>query len=55
MCNNAHEYSCRLLEAMDAGLISAENLAIMALQYMGEDDVFDMIRYNELTEIVEAV
>lgn len=55
MCNNAREYTCRLLEAMDAGLISAETIAEMALQYLSEDDVFDMCEANDLTEMLEAV
>lgn len=55
MCNNAREYTCRLLEAMDAGLISAETIAVACLDYLSDTDVEDMIRSNDLQEVVEAV
>ena len=37
------EYTTKLLEMMDEGLISAEAVAEMALAYMSEDDVKDMM------------
>ena len=40
----------RLLEMMDEGLISATALAEMALAYMSEDDVADMMRANDILE-----
>ena len=40
----------RLLEMMDEGLISAQAVAEMALAYMSEDDVADMMRANDLLE-----
>jgi len=40
----------RLLEMMDEGLISAQAIAEMALAYMSEDDVADMMRANDLLE-----
>ena len=40
----------RLLEMMDEGLISAEMVAEMALAYMSEDDVADMMRANDILE-----
>ena len=40
----------RLLEMMDEGLISAEAVAEMALSYMSEDDVADMMRANDILE-----
>ena len=40
----------RLLEMMDEGLISAEAVAEMALAYMSEDDVADMMRANDILE-----
>jgi len=33
---------------MDEGLISAESVAEMALAYMSEDDVADMMRANDI-------
>ena len=40
----------KLLEMMDEGLISAEAVAEMALAYMSEDDVADMMRANDILE-----
>ena len=40
----------RLLEMMDEGLISAQAVAEMALAYMSEDEVADMMRSNDILE-----
>ena len=40
----------KLIEMMDEGLISAEMVAEMALAYMSEDDVADMMRANDILE-----
>jgi len=40
----------RLLEMMDEGLISAQAIAEMALAYMSEADVADMMRSNDILE-----
>jgi len=40
----------RLLEMMDEGLISATAVAEMALAYMSEDDVADMMRANDILD-----
>jgi len=40
----------RLLAMMDEGLISAEVVAEMALAYMSEDDVADMMRSNDILD-----
>lgn len=40
----------RLLEMMDEGLVSAQAVAEMALAYMSEDDVADMMRSNDILE-----
>ena len=40
----------RLLEMMDEGLISAQSVAEMALAYMSEDDVADMMRSNDILD-----
>ena len=40
----------RLLEMMDEGLISASAIAEMALAYMSEDEVADMMRSNDILE-----
>jgi hypothetical protein len=44
------EYTTKLLEMMDEGLISAAAVAEMALAYMSEDDVKDMCRANDLLD-----
>ena len=38
------------LELVDNGLVSAEELLTMALKYMSNDDVEDMLDSNELSE-----
>ena len=40
----------RLLAMMDEGLISAEAVAEMALAYMSEDEVADMMRSNDILD-----
>ena len=42
----------KLLEMMDEGLISAQAIAEMALAYMSEDEVADMMRANDILEDV---
>ena len=44
------EYTTKLLEMMDEGLITAESVAEMALAYMSEDDVKDMCRANDILD-----
>ena len=38
------------LELVENGLVSAEELLTMALKYMSNDDVEDMLDCNELSE-----
>ena len=40
----------KLLEMMDEGLISAAAVAEMALAYMSEDDVAEMMRANDILD-----
>ena len=40
----------KLLDMMDEGLISAQAIAEMALAYMSEDDVADMMRANDILD-----
>jgi hypothetical protein len=44
------EYTSKLIAMMDEGLISAEAVAEMALAYMSEDDVADMMRSNDILD-----
>jgi hypothetical protein len=38
------------LELIDEGMVSAEDMLVMALKYMSTDDVADMLDCNELSE-----
>jgi len=38
------------LELVDNGMVSAEDMLVMALKYMSNDDVEDMLDSNELSE-----
>lgn len=40
----------KLIDMMDEGLISAQAVAEMALAYMSEDDVADMMRSNDILD-----
>jgi hypothetical protein len=40
----------KLIDMMDQGLITAEAVAEMALAYMSEDDVADMMRSNDILD-----
>jgi hypothetical protein len=48
--DDMREYTTKLLEMMDEGLITAESVAEMALAYMSEDDVKDMCRANDILD-----
>ena len=43
----------RLLEMMDEGMITAEAVAEMALAYMSEADVADMMQANDIGDEIE--
>jgi hypothetical protein len=40
----------KLLDMMDEGVISAQAVAEMALSYMSEDEVADMMRSNDILD-----
>ena len=42
------EQTMKLLDMMDEGLIRAEVIVEMCLAYMGENDVADMMRSNDI-------
>ena len=44
------EYTTKLLNMMDEGLISATAVAEMALAYMSEADVEDMMQANDILD-----
>ena len=39
----------RALELVEMGMVSAEDMLVMALKYMSTDDVEDMLDCNELS------
>mgnify|MGYP001327624700 FL=1 len=40
----------KALELVEDGMVSAEDMLVMALKYMSTDDVADMLDCNELSE-----
>jgi hypothetical protein len=44
------DYTVKLMDMMDEGLISAQAVADMCLAYMSEDDVKDMCRANDILD-----
>ena len=44
---NVREYTCKLLDAVDEGLISPRDALAASLTYMSEADVKDMCMVNE--------
>lgn len=43
-------YTTELLNMMDEGLLTPEQVANMCLVFMSEDDVKGMMRYNDIVE-----
>ena len=46
----ARQYTNQLLEMIEDGLLSNESVVNMAMSYMSESDVQDMMQCNELLE-----
>ena len=44
---NPRKYTCRLLEMVDDGILSAADVMHAALLYMSDSDVEDMMRMNQ--------
>ena len=44
------DYRNIALELVENGMVSAEDMLTMALKYMSQDDVEDMLDCNELSE-----
>ena len=51
--SNGRKVTNRLVELMDEGMLSPEQLALMCLGYMSEDDVSDMMRQNDLSDLLD--
>lgn len=47
------DYRIMSMELVDEGVTTFENLALMCLKYMSQDEVEDMLRYNQYDEIME--
>jgi len=48
------EYTNKLLDAIEEGLLSPQAVVEMALTYMSESDVEDMMRVNDLLYYLDA-
>lgn len=48
------EYTSKLLDAIDQGLLSPQSVVEMAVSYMSEDEVHDMMRVNKLLHYLDA-
>ncbi len=48
------EYTSKLLDAIDQGLLTPQAVVEMALTYMSESDVEDMMRVNDLLYYLDA-
>ena len=46
------EWSCKLLEAMDEGILDPKAIAEMAIGFMSEDDVKAMCYANQLRDVL---
>lgn len=47
------EYTTKLLDAIEDGLLSPQAVVEMAVSYMSEDQVHDMMRVNDLLYYLE--
>lgn len=50
---NVRQFSCRLLELIDEGLLDPTAVVEMCVTYMSEADVKDMMWMNEIHDLVE--
>ena len=48
------EYTSKLLDAIEQGLLSPQAVVEMALTYMSESEVEDMMRVNDLLYYLDA-
>ena len=52
---NTRPFTCKLLDAIDEGIISHESVVVACMKYMSEDDVKDMCHVNEFDQILDEV
>lgn len=50
---NPREYTHKLLEMVDSGILSSADVMNAALLYMSESDVEDMIRMNQWDDMLD--
>ena len=43
----------RMIQLMDEGILTPEWVAVTCLGYMSEDDVSDMMRQNDLSDLLD--
>ena len=43
----SREYTCKLLEMVEHGLLDRDNVIMACAKYMSEDEVKDMMHHNE--------
>jgi len=43
----------RMIQLMDDGILTPEWVAVTCLGYMSEDDVADMMRQNDLSDLLD--
>ena len=51
---NVIDYRDAAITLIDDGIVSAEDLAIMALKYMSQAEVQDMLDYNEIAPLTQS-
>ena len=51
---NVIDYRDAAITLIDDGIVSAEDLAIMALKYMSQAEVKDMLDCNEIAPLTQA-
>ena len=44
------EFTCKLLEMVEHGLLDRDNVIMACVKYMSEDEVKDMMHHNEFIE-----
>ncbi len=50
---NPREYTCRLLEMVDSGILLAADVMNAALLYMSDSDVEDMMRLYQWDDTID--
>lgn len=50
---NPREYTCRLLEMVDSGILSADDVMEASVRYMSDSDVEDMMRLYQWDDVID--